>query len=374
MTNIEPTDTQEQPDLQFAANGVRLSTRQWMVAGTIVLLAMMLIPTAWKYVAPFDLTTDFRVPYSLSDDHWTYQRLANQAVRDEQILIIGDSVVWGEYVGPHHTFSKYLNQRCGETRFANGGLNGAHPLALQGLVQYYAASVKNRQVLLHCNLLWMSSAERDLQTEKEMAFNHPSLVPQFVPRIPCYKAPTEQRMGIVFDRHVALRKWVNHLRVADFESLDVHSWTLENPGKNPLQQISLEPAQPLDQPHSQPIAWTERGIQPQDIPWIDLETSLQWQAFRATAERLRDRRNSLFVIVGPLNEHMLTDNSRARYQALTQQVHAWLDRQQIAHHNATLLPREEYGDASHPLATGYARLAQRVHDDAEFQRWIQDVE
>jgi hypothetical protein len=370
MTNSKRTGTSEEPKVQLGSNAIRLSSREWVVATVIVLMLMLFTPAVWKHLQPLDPSTDFRVPYDLSDDYWTYQQLVERTIKDERILVVGDSVVWGEYVDPHHTLSQYLNDLHGEDRFANGGLNGTHPLALQGLLQHYAKEMKGTRVLLHCNLLWMSSAERDLQTEKEVAFNHPRLVPQFVPRIPCYKASVEERMGIVIDRYIALRTWVNHLRVADFDSLDVHSWTLENPYKNPIERIGLDPIEPKNEPHSQPIAWTLRGIQAQDIPWIDLDTSLQWQAFRATAELLRDRGNRVFVIIGPINQHMLSGESRERYVAMTQQAESWLDANKIANYAATPLPSEEYADASHPLSAGYARLAEQVYDHAGFQRWL----
>ncbi len=226
MTNKEQTTTGAGSETQFSSNAIRLSVRDWVIAASIVLTIMILTPAVWKHLEPFDPPTDFRVPYDSSDDYWVYQRLVNRTIRDERILVIGDSVVWGEYVDPRHTLVHNLNELNGETRFANGGLNGTHPLALQGLVRYYAKEVKDTQVVLHCNLLWMSSVERDLRTEMEIAFNHPRLVPQFVPSIPCYKAAADERMGIVIDHHISLRTWVNHLRVADFDSLDVHSWTL----------------------------------------------------------------------------------------------------------------------------------------------------
>ncbi len=368
----ERKNNREQTEAYFGSNAVRLSRRDWIIATLIVLLVVTLAPIVWKRLESFEPAADFRVPYALSNDYWTYQRAVEQASEDERILLIGDSAVWGEYVTPQHTLSHYLNELHGEARFANGGLNGSHPLALQGLVKHYAKEIKDTRVILHCNLLWMSSPDRDLQSDKEMAFNHPHLVPQFVPSIPCYKAPTDERLGIVVDRHLPLRTWVNHLRVAGFDSLDIHSWSLDNAYANPLDRISLESPRPKEEPHSQPIAWTERGIQPQDIPWIDLDTSLQWQAFRSTVELLRGRGNSLFVIVGPFNEHMLTDASRERYRAMTRQVESWLRDESIAYHAATLLPSQEYADASHPLNPGYVRLAEEVHERADFQQWLRE--
>ncbi|MEO8497126.1 MAG: hypothetical protein ABI614_18800 [Planctomycetota bacterium] len=373
MTDSKQTDTDAAVATPFSSNAMRLSMRDWVIATSVLLLAMILTPIVWRLLEPFAPPPDFRVPYDLSDDYWVYQRLVDRTIRDKQILVIGDSVVWGEYVDPQHTLSHNLNELHGESRFANGGLNGTHPLALQGLVQYYANDVRATRVVLHCNLLWMSSAERDLQSEKEMTFNHPRLVPQFVPRIPCYKADAAERMGIAIDRYSSLRLWVNHLRVADFEGLDIHSWTLEHPYENPIERIRSGAIQPQDKPHSLPIVWTERGMQPQDIPWIDLDTSLQWRAFRDTAKLLRDRGNSVFVIIGPFNEHLLTRESQDRYHTMSHQAEAWLDEREIAYYAATALPSDEYADASHPLAAGYIRLAEQVYEQPEFQRWLGGV-
>ncbi len=156
--------------------------------------------------------------------------------------------------------------------------------------------------------------------------------------------------------------------------MDLHSWTLEHPYENPIERIRLEDLQPPDKPHSRPLVWTERGIQPQDIPWIDLDTSLHWRAFRNTVKLLRDRGNSVFVIIGPFNEHMLTHESQNRYHTMSQQAETWLAEKEIACYPATALPSQEYADASHPLNAGYIRLAEQLYKQPEFQRWLGRVQ
>lgn len=354
----------------FAANGVRLSAREWCIAAVIVLLVVLGVPEIWDRMESFDPQADYRVPFDSSEDYWTYKRLVARAVEDERILLIGDSVIWGEYVEPQQTLSHFLNQADRSTHFANGGVNGTHPLALAGLVRDYAAEITGTKVILHCNLLWMSSVERDLQTEKELSFNHPQLVPQFIPQIPCYKAPVEERIGIVVDRTLPFRTWVHHLRIASFDNLDVPSWTTEHPYENPFVRINMALPQPENRPHSRPISWTKRGIQRQDMPWIEQDTSLQWRAFQATVHRLQSRGNRVFVIVGPFNEHMLTAASRKRYQELRHQVEVWLRGTLTPYLLATPLPSDEYGDASHPLSAGYARLAEQIYANDAFQQWL----
>ena len=157
----------------------------------------------------------------------------------------------------------------------------------------------------------MSSAERDLQTDKEVFFNHPTLVPQFSLRIPCYRASANDRIGNVVDHHLRFRQWVHHLRTAFFEGQDLQNWSIEHPYQNPLEQIHTVVALPENRPHSRPIPWTRRGMSRQDIPWVDFASSLQWAAMQRLISQLTSRGCPVFVLVGPFNEHMLTDASRA---------------------------------------------------------------
>ncbi len=138
---------------------------------------------------------DYRVPYSLGNDYWNYARTCREVATGDRTLVVGDSVIWGHYVAGGETLSHYLNERIGAARFANLGLDGVHPAALCGLVEHYGTAIQRRQVVLNCNLLWLSSARHDLSTDKEFAFNHPALVPQFWPKIPCYRAPLSEQAG-----------------------------------------------------------------------------------------------------------------------------------------------------------------------------------
>ena len=80
-------------------------------------------------------------------------------------------------------------------RFINGGVNGLFPLAEEGLFAYYGQALRHQKVILQCNVLWMTSPKADLSTAKEEPFNHSSLVPQFSPRIPCYRADANARLS-----------------------------------------------------------------------------------------------------------------------------------------------------------------------------------
>src|SRR5436190_9764386 len=138
-------------------NEVRLNARHWASVSGIILFVMTLTPPLWKKLERFDTGPDYRIPYVLSNDYWLYERRLEQ-LASTNIAVLGDSVVWGEYVLPNGTWSHFLNQETGATNlFVNAGVNGLFPLALEGLVGCYSESLRHRKVLLHCNVLWMTS-------------------------------------------------------------------------------------------------------------------------------------------------------------------------------------------------------------------------
>jgi hypothetical protein len=342
------------------SNGMRLTGREWLGLGIFTAVFVLLGPALWKRAEPFDPGPDYRVPHDLSNDYWLYERFADLAAERYDTVLLGDSVIWGEYVTPRQTLSHYLNEQMGEDRCANLGLDGAHPLALSGLVRHYAGSVRGKSVVLQWNPLWLKSRRADLQDDQATDFNHPRLVPQFVPRIPAYKEEISPRIGVVVEQHVPPGAWVNHLQQAYYDRADIPSWTMAHPYDNPVKPLTRGLPPPDEGLRHLPRPWYKSGIKAQDFPWVDLDSSLQWQAFRDVVETLRRRDNRVFVLVGPFNEHMLTPASRARLQRLKATVTAWLREQGIPHAVPRPLPTDEYGDASHPLAAGYARLARRL--------------
>ena len=175
-------------------------------------------------------------------------------------LLIGDSVIWGHYVASEETLSHYLNEAAGGPKFANLGVDGIHPIAMSGLLEYYGTPIVSKDVILQCNLLWMSSPRHDLRTDKAFSFNHPKLVPQFYPRIPCYAEPLSGRIGIAIGRHVPFLGWTDHLRIAYFGNTDLPNWTMEHPYEDPLRAITLE----LPSAERNPVAQADRQALDQD--------------------------------------------------------------------------------------------------------------
>jgi len=362
------TSAASQREVPFGSNEVRLSPRQWLIALVILAALFHYLPIIWQWIEPLQLGPDHRIPLRLSNDYWTYQRYCGEVCRQGRTLLLGDSVVWGHYVKSSETLSHYLNQQTGSQRFANVGVDGIHPAAMAGLVEYYGRDMANQKVILSCNLLWMSSKQHDLSTEKEFVFNHPALVPQFSPRIPCYRAKFPERLGIVIGRTVPLLGWADHLRIALLESNDLPHWVIEHPyACSPGGLEMAAPYEPSPVPDAKP--WTEQHIAKFNAAWVPLDASLQWQSFRRTVGLLRQRGNRLLVLLGPFNEHMLPEKSLETYRERQRGVEAWLRAEQIPHYIPPALPSRLYADASHPLAEGYARLAEDLCAQQSFRRF-----
>ena len=90
---------------------MRLNVRHWSCVLGIVVLAGLLTPRVWKTVERFDTGSDYRQPYDLSKDYWLYQRRLEDRLSPQSIVMLGDSVVWGEYVLPDGTWSHFLNEQ-----------------------------------------------------------------------------------------------------------------------------------------------------------------------------------------------------------------------------------------------------------------------
>ena len=357
-----------------------------MLAFAILGLIVCLTPWLWEHIERFDTGPDYRIPYSLSNDYWLYGRRLRQTADPRQIILLGDSVVWGEYVAPDGTLSHFLNRETGGgDRFINGGVNGLFPLAEEGLFQYYAGALRHRKIILQCNVLWQTSPKVDLSATKEDQFNHSRLVPQFFPRIPCYRADANERLSALAQREVTFFAWVSHLQNAYFGQKSILGWTLEddngspphypNALKNPLGQITLVvPSAPKDDPQRGPASprhkpWFEDHT-PTRFEWVGLDASLQWQAFRKVVEHLRARGNDVMVVVGPFNEHIMAEENRPAYRKVRDGIVAWLEQNQVPHVVPETLPSPLYADASHPLTEGYALLAQHLCADSGFKGWL----
>jgi len=298
------------------------------------------------------------------------------------------------------TLSHFLNEAISNKesgrpeKFVNAAVDGLFPLALEGLIRDYGGALRHRKVILHCNVLWMSSPKADLQTQKEERFNHADLVPQFSPPIPCYKADLNHRLAAVIERHFTVSQWANHLQVAYFGQKNILTWTLEEDGsspphypnayKNPFSQMTLTvPSDSADDAERGPgssrhRAWStgtsgSLGQGTTRFEWVQLDQSLQWAAFQRLVKLLRSRDDDVLVVVGPFNEHIMTEENRATFRKLRGGAVDWLVRNHVQHVVPATLPSELYADASHPLTEGYKLLAERLSQDTAFEKWLNPI-
>ncbi|MBN1126470.1 MAG: hypothetical protein JXA82_15805 [Sedimentisphaerales bacterium] len=340
-----------------------------LLSALVLLLVLWAIPHVWKQVEPFHPGMDYRIPYVLSEDYWIYDRYCQMAANQFEILILGDSVVWGHYVDPDQVLSSQLNHMAGKPLFANMGIDGIHPVAMAGLVRYYGQAISYKKVLLCFNPLWITSEKHDLQSRKEFRFNHPRLVPQFFPEIPCYTESASVKIGNLMERHSQFLSWTRHVKTVYFEGLDLSSWVQQKSYQNPCRAVTFQLPQPRITEQSTP-PWNIRSATLQAFPWVKLETSFQWQFFRQTIRILEKRDNTVFVLIGSFNEHMMDQTSLETYRIIQAQIASWLQTNQIPFLLPSSLPSEFYADASHPLTAGYALLANHLWNDESFQIFL----
>lgn len=375
----------EDPEAPFGPNEMRLGKRQWIFFFLIVVSIFVFLPRVWSVAERFDTGPDYRVPYELSNDYWQIGRWFAQK---PGIAVIGDSVIWGEYVSPDGTLTHFLNAESGGQNFSNCGVNGFFPLALEGLINNYGGALRGQKVLLECDVLWMTSPKADLSSKRIEPFNHSRLVPQFSPKIPCYEADMNERLGAVIERNVGFLSWVSHIQISYFGQKSLTQWTLADDGnsppnfpnlwRNPISQIAMRvPAAPASDPERGPssprhVPWFKSDKEPLRYEWVPLEKSLQWQAFRRTAATLQARGNDVYVLLVPFNEHMIAPDNRAPWRSMVKDIDTWLSQKQIPHQAPPTLPGELYADASHPLTEGYRALAKTVCAQPDFQQWLKN--
>jgi lysophospholipase L1-like esterase len=380
----------------YASNPLRLTVKQWLAVGLLLATVLLGVPFVAARLEPFSPGQDYRLPYDFSQDYWHSARWFRTAAQRGSVVLLGDSVVWGEYVGAGQALSGQLNRLAGTERFANLGVNGLHPAALLGLLRDHGEAIRDGDVILVLNTLWMSSARHDLREapaageEAQASFNHPALVPQFWPRVPRYRAGFEERVGVVVERRLAFLEWVTHLNAksayanalgaaadaAAAAAVDAGAGTepeprIDNPAPKPYRGLFIAVPPPAPGPHGQPVTWEARGIPVSTLAWPAPSESLQWRFFGEAVTLLQARGNRVCVLVAPFNPYLQDPESRARYERMVAGMVTELSaRRGVTVIEPPPLPTTEYADASHPLAAGYARLARELAADARFRPWF----
>ena len=358
------------PETEEASVGIRLTPIDWLVVAGILCVVAFCLPAVWRLYEGFVPDKNYRVPDPLTEDYWHYTRYVNEVAAEPGILLVGDSVVWGRYVRSEETLSTYLHEQTA-MKFWNLGLNGLHPLALEGLLRYHAKDLHEKYIVLFYNPLWVSSPKRDLNVTEEFSFNHPRLVPQFQPFIPCYRESMETRAEIVVARYMPLRQIATHLSIAYYQSMTLPRWTIEFPYRCVLRAFDNPFPDPDFGVQEDRRSWIERGISPQSFKWMNPEQSLQWAAFQKAALYLRDKGNAVFIVVAPFNEYIIADDSRPGYERILSTAKQWFIEQEFAYYLFPVMPSELFADASHPTKEGYQYLARELLEQDTFQVFLE---
>ena len=351
------------------SNALRLDFFDWLVVAIITAVVSLGLPPLWTVFEGFEPDDTYRIPYALSEDYWHFARYARAAAKENGVIVLGDSVVWGRFASLEQTLSSNLKTETGLS-FWNLGINGLHPVAMNGLLRYHVRSLRDCDILLHFNPLWISSPQYDLSTERETRFNHPKLVPQFLPRIPCYHESADAKADIAAERYAPLRSFASHLSIAYYDNKTPPVWTLDRPYECPLEPLWQEMPAPDILPGEDFRSWKERDMAPQPFEWVSLDNSLQWRFFCQTALHLRSRGNNVFVLVGPFNKHAVAQVSLDSYKATIAAVQKWLVAEGFPCHLASVLPVNLYADASHPIGQGYTHITRELLSQEHFQMFL----
>jgi len=172
-----------------------------------------------------------------------------------------------------------------------------------------------------------------------------------------------------------LLQWRDHVALAYYDGLGTPDWTSQHPYACPFAPLDLHLPAPADAAHSAPRPWRQSGLErlgAEQAPWVSPDDSLQWRYVRETLAALAERDVDVFAVVLPLNVHMLSDASRARYERLRAALKERLAAGGTPHHALETLGSALYADVSHPLAEGYERWADELWNSPAFRAWLAD--
>ena len=337
------------------SNGLVLKPWELVVTAAVVLaLTLVVLPICWQKYRTAEIPRGFRLAEHLRDDYYGYRLVAKAAGRYPSIFI-GDSVVWGKYVDNDNTLPELINRKLGKDEIVNLAVDGLHPVAMEKLLRDHGNSIRGMRVFLYWNPLWMNTPLYDLSGKDEFSINHPRLLPQFDPSFKSYRAKFGDRWSAFLEQNLLFAAWLRHFRAAYCANRDVKMVIASG---DRFAHYDPTERRPLV---NGKVTWEQNGIKKQDWPWVSVNNSRQYAAFRRVIALLRRQGCQVTVVLGTVNPHMQTPGSLERYHKLRAEVKADLKKFEKADVTYLELPElasNEYADASHPLAAGYRKLAE----------------
>ncbi len=224
------------------SNSIFLSGREWLVALAVFLAVSAVLYFGWPRWEKLPPESDYRSTCwgERMSDYWAWSQWSRAAVSRHRILLIGSSVIWGQEVPHDETLSHFINSELGREDVANMGIDGLTNAAMTGLFKHYGRYLRDTNIILEFNPLWMSTPRRDLRGRGSdvWQFHHPRLVPQFDRRISYYRS-VDERLGYAFEHGLRLPPFVRHLMVNYFENKSVGAWLLDHPYRLPPSAINV---------------------------------------------------------------------------------------------------------------------------------------
>ena len=347
--------------IPYGSNSLRLSPKELLLVVALTVLVAFIALPFWPLAA--DFPPHFRFSYAYRDDYYLYGKVVNASGIHDAVFL-GDSVIWGMYVNNESTLVECLNKQTGKN-YGNLAIDGLHPVAMRTLVKEHAKNLGRggQKVFLYFNPLWVNTPEYDLTGNGDISVNHPKLLPQLDFTIKANKQTLSERCKTLLERKLAFYGLLHHFQVVSFGNKDLKSFIAKNPGTNPLGRLHIV-VDALEHGHTlnSKIDWYNSGLPEQNWLWVKPSESRQWQAFLDTVAILQKRGAQVTVLLGAINTHMLTKESAERFTTLREEHHKILNELNIKNIELPVLPSNEYGDASHPLAPGYERLAEFLAD------------
>ena len=352
-------------------NALYLSFREMLIVIPLALaVSLWLLPYLWERSEKYDFQEpDFRISYDLRDDYWSYRQWGDYAAEKYDVMFVGDSVVWGMYTDNFHTLSHYYNEKKGEPAAANLGIDGLHPVALEGLMADFGRGLRDRKIYLYFNALWLNSDKFDLTyrplidedgVPEKLTVMHPRLIPQFDRSIEGYGEPLKKRMSAAMERNLPLYSLLNHLRGVWYDNKSLAEWMLANPTDNPLTRPGFALSAVEREHKNRATPWNKPRAFEVSYDWVPAERSLQLNAFIRTAQLLKERGNDVTIVIGAFNTHMLDERSLEAYEKLVSDAEDRFDDADLEYLELETLPSESYADASHPLDIGYENMAEQI--------------
>jgi len=337
---------------------LKLSLRDWLFTALLVTALIAVMPRIpFRPRVPV-VDRDYRMPYALSTRYDLYRRFTTLSAAQFATILLGDSVVWGQFANRDQTLAHHLNELTKQPRFVNAGLDGMHPIALAQLIEHHAPAIQRKDVIVQLDLLWMMVEDvPNPKTAQEALMNRPGLVPRLAAGSDGSVKQTLEAAFARLLRATPIERWAEV--VADTR-MDFLAWSLDHPYQSPLQAISagLPPSEDF---HSvRRVPWGGAESAKMDTEWPVLEEHGQWQAFERLLDLLELRQNRVLVLLGPMNEHMMRPPMLEGYQRLKKRIQEKLAIRGVPCFAAPVLRSEYYTDICHPLGAGYEELAREL--------------